>query len=133
MDSAIAYNRSNGGVAFVFVKNFGCEARLMVCECPKFFASAKLHTPGQIAKTQNPSAKDAPQNKLQKLAVSNFLSLPSTPTSHNLATQTPPHKSAHCSIANHPSYLIFAAKNPQSDEICSKQTGSFSRTRQTAI
>ena len=58
VDSAIAYNRSNGGVAFVFVKNFGCEARLMVCGAPKFFASAKSHTPEQIANNKNLQRKD---------------------------------------------------------------------------
>ena len=52
VDFAIAYNRSNGGVAFVFVKNFGCETRLEVCEHSKFFTSAKLHTPEQIAKPE---------------------------------------------------------------------------------
>ena len=41
-------NRSNGGVAFVFVKNFGRETRLGVCERPKFSKSAELHTPEQI-------------------------------------------------------------------------------------
>ena len=41
-------NRSNGGMAFVFVKFFGRETRLGVCERPKNFTSAKSHTPEQI-------------------------------------------------------------------------------------
>ena len=45
-------NRSNGGVAFVFVRIFGIETRLGVCEIPKFSKSAKLHTPEQIVSTQ---------------------------------------------------------------------------------
>ena len=45
-------NRSNGGVAFVFVRIFGIETRLGVCEIPKILTSAKLHTPEQIVFAQ---------------------------------------------------------------------------------
>ena len=47
--NCVKNNRSNGGMAFVFVKIFGIETRLGVCEIPKIFTSAKLHTPEQIA------------------------------------------------------------------------------------
>ena len=45
-------NRSNGGVAFVFVRIFGISQTLSLVSIPKILTSAKLHTPEQIEKTQ---------------------------------------------------------------------------------
>ena len=39
-------------MAFVFVRIFGIETRLGVCEISKILTSAKLHTPEQIEQTQ---------------------------------------------------------------------------------
>ena len=65
-------NRSNGGVAFVFVRIFGIETRLMVCEIPKNPTSEKLHTPEQIEKN---AMNKLHANMLHKLRPTSCISL----------------------------------------------------------
>ena len=52
MDFAIVYHRSNGGVAFVFVRIFWIKTGLIVCEIPKVLINAKLHTSRIIKATR---------------------------------------------------------------------------------
>ena len=59
------HNRSNGGVAFVFVRIFGRKTRLKSAQCPKILTSAKSHTPEQIAKN---ITKYSPPNSRYALA-----------------------------------------------------------------